>query len=318
MIRSAVGRAKETRTMLTHQPAEQATRSEPRAQAREPNDNAPLASAARLDVHPARQRQDIHIQALRMPNLMHVTLVALMIGCAVPAIAQPQGKPKPSPQPPAKMGPAKTGPAKPTPAADPRPAAKPRVRLNTTVGSIVLELYPEKAPVTVKNFLEYVRSGFYDGLVFHRVVPDFMIQAGGYDAEMNPRRKGVRPPIKNESANLLKNERGTIAMARLNDPHSATTQFFINVVNNPHLDRSKTQPYGYAVFGKVVEGMGTVDRIRRTPCKQHPQDPRKGQDGPVNPDPPIVIVKAQLVGEPPLTTGGPRIEAGKGSRPGRE
>jgi cyclophilin family peptidyl-prolyl cis-trans isomerase len=170
--------------------------------------------------------------------------------------------------------------------------AHPRVRLVTSVGDIVIKLFEDKAPLSVENFLQYVRDGFYDGLAFHRVKADFMIQTGGYDAELEPRTEGLRPAIKNESRNGLKNERGTVAMARLSDPHSATSQFFINVSDNPHLDRGPRQPYGYTVFGQVVEGMDVVDRIQHARTIQHEKDPRKGQDGPVNPDPPIVIEKA--------------------------
>jgi cyclophilin family peptidyl-prolyl cis-trans isomerase len=140
-------------------------------------------------------------------------------------------------------------------------AAKPRVVLQTNQGNLVLELEPESAPVTVDNFLGYVDSGHYDGTIFHRVVPGFMIQGGGFTAQLE--RKPIREPIENEAANGLKNARGTIAMARTNDPHSATDQFFINVVDNWALDhRAKDQAgWGYAVFGSVVEGMEVADAI---------------------------------------------------------
>jgi len=176
-------------------------------------------------------------------------------------------------------------------------AEHPRVRLQTSEGDIVIELFPDEAPLSVENFLQYVRAGFYDGLAFHRVKADFMIQTGGYTAELDARTDGLRPAIKNESANGLKNTRGTVAMARLSDPHSATSQFFINVVDNPHLDRSTRQPFGFAVFGQVVEGMDVVDRIQHANTTQHPKDPRQGKDGPVNPDPPIVIRKAMVEGD---------------------
>ena len=137
-----------------------------------------------------------------------------------------------------------------------------RVRLVTSLGEIVLELYPEKAPRTVENFLQYVAGGFYDGLIFHRVISGFMIQGGGFDPAM--RRRPTRPPIPNESDNGLGNARGTVAMARTSDPHSATAQFFINVVDNSFLDRARARDgWGYCVFGRVVEGMDVVDRIRR-------------------------------------------------------
>jgi peptidyl-prolyl cis-trans isomerase B (cyclophilin B) len=125
----------------------------------------------------------------------------------------------------------------------------------------LIELYPEKAPLTVKNFLSYVDNGFYDGTIFHRVIPNFMIQGGGFSAEI--KRKSAEPPIQNEADNGLKNDRGTVAMARTQDPHSATAQFFINTSDNEFLNhRGKSgQNWGYAVFGKVVKGMDVVDAI---------------------------------------------------------
>jgi len=143
----------------------------------------------------------------------------------------------------------------------------PKVVLDTSKGKIVLELYPDNAPETVKNFLNYVDAKFYDGMIFHRVIPNFMIQGGGFTTEM--KRKTTRAPIKNEADKGLKNERGTIAMARTGDPHSATAQFFINSKNNDFLNyRSKTQQgWGYAAFGKVVEGMKTVDAISAVKTK---------------------------------------------------
>ena len=143
----------------------------------------------------------------------------------------------------------------------------PKVVLNTSKGKIVLELYPDKAPETVKNFLNYVDAKFYDGMIFHRVIADFMIQGGGFTTDM--KRKTTQAPIKNEADKGLKNERGTIAMARTGDPHSATAQFFINLKNNDFLNhRSKTQQgWGYAAFGKVVDGMKTVDAIAAVKTK---------------------------------------------------
>jgi cyclophilin family peptidyl-prolyl cis-trans isomerase len=140
-------------------------------------------------------------------------------------------------------------------------AENPKVVLETSKGKIVLELYIEKAPETVINFLSYVDEKYYDGTIFHRVIPNFMIQGGGFTADME--RKPTRAPIKNEADKGLKNDRGTIAMARTGDPHSATAQFFINTANNDVLNhKSKTQQgWGYAAFGKVVEGMDTVDAI---------------------------------------------------------
>ncbi|MCP4789149.1 MAG: peptidyl-prolyl cis-trans isomerase [Gammaproteobacteria bacterium] len=133
-----------------------------------------------------------------------------------------------------------------------------RVELLTSEGQIILELYPDKAPKTVDNFIEYVRTRFYSETLFHRVIPGFMIQGGGFNVQGE--RKNTKAPIVNESDNGLSNERGTIAMARTNDPHSATSQFFINHANNPFLDRS-TSSYGYTVFGRVVRGMEVVDKI---------------------------------------------------------
>lgn len=139
----------------------------------------------------------------------------------------------------------------------------PKVLLETSMGSITLELDREKAPITVKNFLGYVKEGFYNGLVFHRVIKDFMIQGGGLDQEL--KQKKTKFAIKNEATNGLKNVRGSIAMARTALVDSATSQFFINTVDNPFLDnRGKRQDdFGYCVFGKVVEGMDVVDQIRQ-------------------------------------------------------
>jgi len=137
----------------------------------------------------------------------------------------------------------------------------PIVVLETSMGTITLELYPEKAPITVKNFLAYVDEGFYDNLIFHRVIPNFMIQGGGMDDKMREKSIGKHAPIKNESTNGLSNARGTIAMARTDNPDSATCQFFINRVDNgAGLDGNDRKP-GYAVFGKVIEGMDVVDKI---------------------------------------------------------
>ncbi|HEA69414.1 MAG TPA: peptidyl-prolyl cis-trans isomerase [Desulfobacterales bacterium] len=140
-------------------------------------------------------------------------------------------------------------------------AENPRVVLDTSEGKIVLELYMEKAPDTVQNFLGYIDAKFYDGTIFHRVIPNFMIQGGGFTSDM--KKKSSRAPIKNEADSGLNNDRYTIAMARTGDPHSATAQFFINTAKNDFLNfKNKTeQGWGYAVFGKVVEGMDTVDVI---------------------------------------------------------
>ena len=134
-----------------------------------------------------------------------------------------------------------------------------KVKLKTAMGDIIIELNPEKAPVTVKNFLGYVSNGFYDGLIFHRVISGFMIQGGGFTQDME--QKKTNPPIKIESSNGLSNDRGTIAMARTNVPNSATSQFFINHADNDFLNYAGNSNPGYAVFGKVVEGMDVVDKI---------------------------------------------------------
>ena len=161
--------------------------------------------------------------------------------------------------------------AKPLPRFDPAPSVgdkrTPRVVMETNHGRIVIELYADKAPITVKSFLQYVDDQYYDGTIFHRVIAEFMIQGGGHVPGMN--EKKTREPIKNESANGLANERGTIALARMANPDSGTAQFFINTKDNRFLDRDKSaDKIGYCVFGRVVEGMDVVDRIRRVPTGQ--------------------------------------------------
>jgi cyclophilin family peptidyl-prolyl cis-trans isomerase len=152
-----------------------------------------------------------------------------------------------------------------TPAAQP-PGAPPTqpdpvVMLDTTAGAITIQLYADKAPDSVQNFLEYVRDGFYSGTIFHRVVPGYVIQGGGYTPELV--EKATRPPVRNEATNGLSNVRGTVSMARLRTVRSATSQFFINLANNSKLDHHGFSPddYGYAVFGRVISGMDVVDRI---------------------------------------------------------
>ncbi len=145
------------------------------------------------------------------------------------------------------------------PASGAQTAAKPRVALETSKGEIVLELDAAKAPKTVENFLGYVESGFYDGTIFHRVIQGFMIQGGGFTSDMQ--QKPTRAPVVNEAATGLPNERGTISMARTNDPNSATSQFFINTVNNPNLDYKNAGNPGYTAFGRVVKGLDVVDAI---------------------------------------------------------
>ena len=166
----------------------------------------------------------------------------------------------------------------------------PLVKLETSMGDITLELYPDKAPVTVANFLEYVKAGFFNGTIFHRVISGFMIQGGGLDAQMN--KKATRAPIKNEADNGLTNDAYTVAMARTGDPNSATAQFFISVANNTFLNHTAKTPqgWGYAVFGKVVTGKEVVDKIKvvatttRGDYENVPQEP-------------VTIVKASVVKE---------------------
>jgi peptidyl-prolyl cis-trans isomerase A (cyclophilin A) len=152
-----------------------------------------------------------------------------------------------------------------TPASDAMPAAAtaPKVRFKTSKGEFVIEVYPDKAPKSVENFLQYVRDKHYDGTVFHRVIDNFMVQGGGFTADL--KLKPTRAPVANEANNGLSNLRGTLAMARTNDPNSATSQFFINVVDNNRLDYVSSEngfTWGYAVFGKVIEGMEVVDQIK--------------------------------------------------------
>lgn len=186
---------------------------------------------------------------------------------------------KPVPKPPAQA-------AAPVPAPVPAPG-NPVVVVSTTAGNITLELFKDRAPVSVENFLQYAREGFYEDTVFHRVKPDFMIQGGGFTAEMV--EKPTRPPIQNEATNGLKNARGTLAMARTRALRSATSQFYINVANNSRLDHTGYSPeeFGYAVFGRVLSGMEVVDKIAAAPTAT------KGdhEDVPVTP---VVITKVTV------------------------
>jgi peptidyl-prolyl cis-trans isomerase B (cyclophilin B) len=162
------------------------------------------------------------------------------------------------------------------------------IKLHTNHGDITLELDSEKAPLTVKNFMDYVNSGFYDNTIFHRVIDGFMIQGGGFEPGMN--QKQVRSPIQNEAANGLKNDKYTVAMARTSDVHSATAQFFINVKDNDFLNyKSPTsQGFGYCVFGKVVEGQDVLDRIKKVRTGT-----RNGhQDVPLED---VILLKAEVV-----------------------
>lgn len=184
--------------------------------------------------------------------------------------------------------PAPASPAKPE---QPEQAAvHPQVLVRTNMGDITIELYPDKAPKSVENFLQYVRDKHYDGTIFHRVIADFMIQGGGFTPDL--RQKPTRSPVANEANNGLSNTVGTVAMARTNDPHSATSQFFINVVDNQRLDYVSSEngfTWGYCVFGKVVSGMDVVQRIKAVetaPAGPLPKDVPKS---------PVVITSATLL-----------------------
>jgi len=191
--------------------------------------------------------------------------------------------------------------ALPTAAEDPRPVetapaggrpASVYYAIETSVGNIVLELDLARAPISVANFAEYAASGYYAGTIFHRVIPNFMIQGGGLTPALEPKKEGQRKPIKNEWRNGLKNTKGTVAMARIGgNPDSATSQFFINVVDNAQLDQPQPDGAGYAVFGKVIGGMETVETIRNTPTRD---DARLGM-GRVVPESPIVIRSVRLL-----------------------
>lgn len=163
-----------------------------------------------------------------------------------------------------------------------------RAVIKTSLGEIHLELYPAQAPASVANFVEYANSGFYDGTIFHRVISQFMIQGGGFTPDMQ--KKGTREAIPNESNNGLSNRRGTIAMARLPQPHSATAQFFINVQNNMNLDYKGGNEWGYAVFGKVTEGLNVVDDIRYVQTGQQ----GRFSDVPVEP---VIIEQVTIIEE---------------------
>jgi peptidyl-prolyl cis-trans isomerase B (cyclophilin B) len=162
------------------------------------------------------------------------------------------------------------------------------IKLHTNYGVITLNLFADKAPVTVENFISYVKEGFLDGTIFHRVIDGFMIQGGGFTRDMD--QKETKAPIKNEANNKVPNKKGTIAMARTNDPHSATCQFFINIADNSFLNHTaeSSQGWGYCVFGEVTEGMDVVDKIRQVKTGRFAGH----SDVPVEP---VVIEKAELV-----------------------
>ena len=188
----------------------------------------------------------------------------------------------------------------PTPPPENPPPDGPVVVLTTTLGTVKIGLYKEKAPISTDNFLKYMRAGFYDGTIFHRVMPNFMAQGGGMTPDL--KEKPLRPPIRNEARNGLRNSRGTVAMARTDDPNSATAQFFINVKNNHSLDFG-IMGAGYTVFGVMVEGLEVVDRMVAVPT---------GSRGPNDnvPDVPIIIKTAREEGAPPPKPPAPKPPAG--------
>lgn len=219
--------------------------------------------------------------------------VLLTFALLVPALAFAQATTPPAK--PAAKQPAKTA-AKPKAAAEKpaaatdKPATASKVLIKTSLGDMTVELYADKAPKSVENFLAYANSGFYDGTIFHRVIDNFMIQGGGFTREL--RQKPTRPAIPNEAKNGLSNLRGTLAMARTGDPNSATAQFFINVTDNQRLDYTSDQngmTWGYAVFGKVISGLDVVDKIKAVPT---------GAQGPFKSDvpaTPVVIEKVSVI-----------------------
>lgn len=206
----------------------------------------------------------------RLP-MLKAALASLLLALPAAALAQQQAKPA---------------------APAPGPVDHPRVVVHTSQGDFTLELFPEKAPKSVANFLQYVRDGFYDGTVFHRVVDGYMIQGGLYSRDLTQRR--TRAPIASEADNGLSNLRGTVSVARGADANSGTSQFFVNLVDNRRLDYVSNQSgltWGFAVFGKVVQGMDTVDKIAKVPTKA--QGPFVGDV----PNPLVIINSAQVVGE---------------------
>ena len=232
--------------------------------------------------------------------LLSVMMVGLML-VGVPAWAQDEGGATPDP-----------ADSAPKPAASltasPTASSAPRVKLETTLGDIVVELDAEKAPVSVHNFLQYAHDKFYDGTIFHRVMVGFMIQGGGFIADMEKKEDGLRDEIINEWENGLKNEVGTVAMARLGGrPDSATSQFFINVVPNGRLDQAQRDGAAYAVFGRVVEGMETVEKIRNTEVSTHPK--YMGGRAPHVPVEPVMIKSARILGEVDLAAYAARAES---------
>jgi peptidyl-prolyl cis-trans isomerase A (cyclophilin A) len=214
----------------------------------------------------------------------------LILALVLPVFAFAQTSTAPAK--PAAKAPAKAAPAKPKaePAVSEADKTASKVLIKTNLGEMTVELYPDKAPKSVENFLAYVNGKFYDGTIFHRVIDNFMIQGGGFTPEL--RQKATRPAIANEAKNGLSNTRGTLAMARTGDPNSATAQFFINVVDNPRLDftsEANGSTWGYCVFGKVISGLDVIDKIKAVPT---------GAQGPFKsdvPTTPVVIEKISVI-----------------------
>lgn len=213
-------------------------------------------------------------------------IVALLLIAGSPSFGQTStapGAPLPAPQ------------AKPTPDG-------PVIAIDTTMGTIEVGLHATRAPLSTRNIMNYVRSGFYNGTVFHRVIPGFMVQGGGLDANMN--EKPVGPPVRNEARNGLLNSRGSLSLARTSDPHSATSQFFISVKDNPALDFGISRDgWGYAVFGEVLSGMGVVDQIVSVPTST--RGPH--QNVPIKP---VTITRVRIISEPPALTPPAATKAG--------
>jgi len=215
--------------------------------------------------------------------------IAILLAAALVsplAFAQPPTPAKPAPKPAAKA----VEPAKGAATDLVATAANPKAILHTSMGDITIELYPDKAPKTVDNFEQYVKDGFYNGTIFHRVIPTFMVQGGGWTKELQ--RKRTRAPVHNEANNGLSNVKYSVAMARTSDPHSAAAEFFINAADNKRLDYTgdtNSLTWGYCVFGKVVAGQDVVEKIKAVPT---------GAQGPLAsdvPQTPIVIEKAEMV-----------------------
>jgi cyclophilin family peptidyl-prolyl cis-trans isomerase len=166
------------------------------------------------------------------------------------------------------------------------PIDRPQVKIETTSGNFIIELYPDKAPITVRNFLQYVEEGYYEGTIFHRVVPNFAVQGGGLDYEF--KRKPAREPIVNEANNGLENIEGSVSMARTSEPDSATSQFYVNLKHNVVLDYKRKKSAGYAVFGHIIEGMETIKKIEREPRGLY-------RDRPSAPNYSVIVEKAYIV-----------------------